>query len=80
MLTRFVADPAFWRATGMMATIVATSSTGEVLTAAAMKSMDFDEIRAKSGMLGAVRAVVTSPLFMGGIYSWRLRFSRCCLR
>lgn len=67
--SHFLLDSAFWKAAGMMATIVITSSTGEVLTAAAMKSMgDLDDIRAKSGLGGAIRAVVTSPLFVGGIF------------
>ena len=72
--SHFWVDPAFWRAAGMMATIVITSSIGEVLTAAAMKSMDFDEIRARSGIPGAIRAVVTSPLFAGGILFMALAF------
>jgi drug/metabolite transporter (DMT)-like permease len=59
----------------MMATIVLTSSAGEVLTAAAMKSMgDLDDIRAKSGLSGAIKAVVTSPLFMGGIFFMAVAF------
>ena len=57
-----------WIATAMIAAIVLASTTGEVLTAAAMKSIgDLDEIRAKSGMKGAIRAVVTCPLFFGGV-------------
>lgn len=58
----------------MMATIVVTSSTGEVLTAAAMKSIDLDEIRQRRGIGSAIRAVVTSPLFMGGIIFMALAF------
>lgn len=58
----------------MVATIVVTSSTGEVLTAAAMKSMDLDCIRKQSGIPGAVRAVVTSPLFVGGIVFMAIAF------
>ena len=73
--SHFLFDPGFWKATAMMATIVITSSTGEVLTAAAMKSMgDLDDIRAESGMGGAIRAVVTSPLFVGGIFFMALAF------
>ncbi len=57
-----------WMAVGMIASIVLCSSAGEVLMAAAMKSIgDLDEIRARSGLLGAIRAVVTSPLFFIGI-------------
>jgi drug/metabolite transporter (DMT)-like permease len=68
-------DSAFWRAAAMVATIVVTSSTGEVLTAAAMKSMgDLDDIRARSGLLGTIRAIVTSPLFVGGIFFMAIAF------
>ncbi len=68
-------QPAFWKSTAMVATIVLTSSTGEVLTAAAMKSMgDLDDIRAHSGLSGAIKAVVTSPLFMGGIFFMAVAF------
>lgn len=52
----------------MVATIVIASTSGDVLTAAAMKSLgDLDEIRAQSGILGAIRAVVSSPFFVGGV-------------
>ena len=68
-------QPSFWQATAMIATIVLTSSTGEVLTAAAMKSMgDLDDIRARSGIRGAIRAVVTSPLFVAGIFFMAVAF------
>lgn len=75
MMSAALLQPAFWKATAMVATIVMTSSTGEVLTAAAMKSMgDLDEIRARSGLGGAIKAVVTSPLFMGGIFFMAVAF------
>ena len=46
----------------MIAAIVLCSTAGEVLTAAAMKSIgDLDEIRAHSGLKGAIRAVLTCP-------------------
>ena len=65
----------FWPAAGMIAAIVLTSTTGEVLTAAAMKSVgDLDEIRAKSGLKGAIRAVVTCPLLFAGISFLALAF------
>jgi drug/metabolite transporter (DMT)-like permease len=58
-----------WAAAGMIAAIVLTSTTGEVLTAAAMKSIgDLDEIRARSGMKGAIKAVVTCPKFFAGVF------------
>ena len=75
MLAPNLIQPSPWQATAMIATIVLTSSTGEVLTAAAMKSMgDLDDIRARSGMIGAIRAVVTSPLFVGGIFFMAVAF------
>jgi drug/metabolite transporter (DMT)-like permease len=67
--------PGFWAATAMIAAIVLLSTTGEVLTAAAMKSIgDLDEIRARAGMKGAIRAVVTCPLFFVGVTFLALAF------
>ena len=57
-----------WFATAIIAGVVVLSTTGEVLTAAAMKSIgDLDDIRAQSGLKGAIKAVVTCPLFFGGV-------------
>ena len=68
-------QPSAWAATGMIAAIVLTSTAGEVLTAAAMKSVgDLDEIRATSGMKGAIRAVVSSPMFFAGVFFLSLSF------
>jgi drug/metabolite transporter (DMT)-like permease len=68
-------QPGLWASTGMIAAIVLSSTTGEVLTAAAMKSIgDLDEIRAHSGMKGAIRAVVTCPLFFIGVFFLALAF------
>jgi drug/metabolite transporter (DMT)-like permease len=65
----------FWAATAMIAAIVLCSTTGEVLTAAAMKSVgDLDEIRARSGLKGAIRAVLTCPLFFAGVGFLALAF------
>jgi len=62
-------------ATGMIAAIVLTSTAGEVLTAAAMKSIrDLDVIRAHSGLPGAIRAVLSSPLFFAGVFFLALAF------
>lgn len=67
--------PGPWAAAAMIATIVLTSTAGEVLTAAAMKSIgDLDEIRAKSGLKGAIRAVVTCPLFFAGVFFLAVAF------
>jgi drug/metabolite transporter (DMT)-like permease len=65
----------FWPAAGMIAAIILASSVGEILTAAAMKSIgDLDEIRAHSGLPGAIRAVLTCPLFFGGVTFLALAF------
>ncbi len=62
-------------ATGMIAAIVLTSTAGEVLTAAAMKSIgDLDVIRAAAGLPGAIRAVLSSPLFFAGVFFLALAF------
>ena len=67
--------PGFWVASAMIAAIILTSTAGEVLTAAAMKSIgDLDEIRARSGLLGAIKAVLTCPLFFGGVTFLALAF------
>ena len=67
--------PGPWTAAAMIASIVLSSTAGEVLTAAAMKSIgDLDDIRAPSGMKGAIRAVVTCPLFFAGVSFLALAF------
>jgi drug/metabolite transporter (DMT)-like permease len=59
----------------MITAIVLTSTAGEVLTAAAMQSIgDLDEIRAHSGIKGAIRAVLTCPLFFAGVCFLALAF------
>ena len=64
-----------WFSAAMIAAVVLTSTTGEVLTAAAMKSIgDLDVIRAHSGLKGAIRAVLTSPLFFVGVFFLALAF------
>ncbi len=62
------AGVSFWTAAAMIAAVSITSTAGEVLTAAAMKSIgDLDDIRAQSGIKGAIRAVLTCPLFFAGV-------------
>ncbi|HKF47092.1 MAG TPA: EamA family transporter [Terracidiphilus sp.] len=64
-----------WTAAAMIAATVMLSTTGEVLTAAAMKSIgDLDAIRARAGMKGAIKAVVTCPLFFVGVTFLALAF------
>ena len=70
-----VAGSGFWAAAAMIAAVIVSSTAGEVLTAAAMKSIgDLDEIRALSGMKGAIRAVITCPLFFAGVSFLALSF------
>ena len=64
-----------WVAAAMIGAVVLTSTTGEVLTAAAMKSIgDLDLIRARSGLKGAICAVTTCPLFYAGVFFLALAF------
>jgi drug/metabolite transporter (DMT)-like permease len=75
MLPIPIPQPGFWAAAAMIAAIVLASTAGEVLTAAAMKSIgDLDEIRAHSGLRGAIRAVLTCPLFFAGVGFLALAF------
>ena len=56
-------------------TVAATAVAGDVLTAGAMRRIgDLDDIRAHSGMAGAIRAVVSSPIFLLGVLSMALSF------
>jgi len=64
-----------WFAVAMIAAVVVSSTIGEVLTAAAMKSIgDLDDIRARSGLKGAIKAVMTCPLFFAGVGFLALAF------
>ena len=68
-------SPGFWPSAAMITSVVLSSTAGEVLTAAAMKSIgDLDEIRARSGMKGAIKAVVTCPLFFAGVFFLAVAF------
>jgi drug/metabolite transporter (DMT)-like permease len=56
-------------------TVAATAVAGDVLTAGAMRKIgDLDVIRAKSGLGGAIRAVVSSPMFLLGVLSMAASF------
>ena len=75
--TPIATTPNPWLAAAMIAAVVLASTTGEVLTAAAMKSTgDLDLIRSHSGLKGAIRAVLTCPLFFAGVFFSPSRFSR----
>jgi len=56
-------------------TVAVTAVAGDVLTAGAMRKIgDLDLIRAKSGLTGAIRAVVSSPMFLLGVLSMAASF------
>lgn len=55
--------------------VAVTAVAGDVLTAGAMRRIgDLDQIRTKAGLGGAVRAVVSSPMFLMGVLSMALSF------
>jgi drug/metabolite transporter (DMT)-like permease len=56
-------------------TVAATAIAGDVLTAGAMRRIgDLDDIRARSGLLGAIKAVTGSKMFLLGVISMALSF------
>jgi multidrug transporter EmrE-like cation transporter len=58
-----------------IATVAGLAIAGEVLIAAAMRQIgDLDIIRARSGMRGAIRVVVTNPTFLVGATCMALNF------
>jgi drug/metabolite transporter (DMT)-like permease len=55
--------------------VAALAIAGECLIAAAMRRVgDLDDIRAKSGLAGAIRTVLTNPLFLIGAVCMALNF------
>jgi drug/metabolite transporter (DMT)-like permease len=58
-----------------IAAVVLTATAGDVLVAAAMRQLgDLDEVKAKSGMLGTIRAVVSNPVLVAGATCMALSF------
>jgi drug/metabolite transporter (DMT)-like permease len=56
-------------------TVTALAVTGEVLIAGAMRRIgDFDEIRAESGLGGAILAVLRDPMFVAGSLAMAVNF------
>ena len=56
-------------------TVAATAIAGDVLTAGAMRRIgDLDLIRERSGLAGAIKAVVSSPMFLLGVLAMALSF------
>ena len=75
MTIAFAATTGPLAAASMIAAVVLCSTAGEVLIAAAMKSIgDLDDIRAHFGLKGAIRAVLTSPMFFAGVGFLALAF------
>ncbi len=59
----------------MIAVIVLAATGGDVLMTAAMRRIgDLDDVRARSGLSGAIIAVATSPWLMGGICCMAVSF------
>ncbi len=59
----------------MILAIVFTATAGDVLTAGAMRRIgDLDEIRARSGFIGAVKAVTGNALFLTGVLFMAISF------
>ncbi len=60
---------------GMIAVMVLGATIGETLISKAMTRVgDLDAIRARAGLLGAVKAVVSSPWLLGGIVCMAVSF------
>lgn len=58
-----------------IAAVVVTAVTGDILTARAMQRIgDLDDIRAHSGLPGAIKAVVLEPRFLLGVCAMALSF------
>jgi multidrug transporter EmrE-like cation transporter len=56
-------------------TVTTLAVVGEVLTAGAMRRIgDFDDIRARSGLQGAIVAVLSDPMFLAGSLAMALNF------
>lgn len=67
--------PAAVATAGMIAAIVVTATAGDILTASAMRQVgDLDLIREKSGLPGAIRAVLTNGRFGLGVVCLALSF------
>jgi drug/metabolite transporter (DMT)-like permease len=55
--------------------VVVTATAGDILIAGGMRKLgDLDDIRATSGLGGAIKAVLSSPMFLAGICCMSLSF------
>lgn len=60
---------------GTILAVAATAVAGDVLTAGAMRRIgDLDRVRARAGLIGAVRAVVSAPMFLLGVGAMAVSF------
>jgi drug/metabolite transporter (DMT)-like permease len=59
----------------MIFAIVLSATAGDVLTAGAMRRIgDLDDIRAHSGLIGAIKAVTGSGYFLTGVFFMAISF------
>jgi len=64
-----------WADAAMIGAIVVFATVGDVLIAAAMRSIgDLDDIKAARGLSGAILAVLGSVRFVGGVFFMALSF------
>jgi drug/metabolite transporter (DMT)-like permease len=74
-MTLPVATTSGLRAWTCIGSVALLAITGEVLVAGSMRKLgDLDIIRAHSGMPGAIRAVLSSPMFVTGALCMALNF------
>lgn len=67
--------PAALATVAMIASVVLTATAGDILTASAMRQIgDLDAIRARRGLTGAIRAVLTNGRFGIGVICLALSF------
>lgn len=67
--------PAGLATAAMIGSVVLTATAGDILTASAMRQIgDLDVIRARSGMFGAIGAVLTNGRFGIGVVCLALSF------
>ncbi len=60
---------------GMIGAIVLTATVGDVFIASAMRGVgDLDEVKAKHGLKGAIKAVVSDTRFLAGASCMALSF------
>ena len=56
-----------WAVAGMVGAIVVFATVGDLLLASAMRRLDLDAVWAERGLPGAIRAVLGSSRFAGGV-------------